>query len=62
MPPMPILLIVPPELIQQWCSEIMQYSDTLQSLIYYGDGHGKIEHLHRLTKAHKIFNKSEGNE
>ncbi|KAF7951602.1 hypothetical protein EAE96_006905 [Botrytis aclada] len=70
-PAKPILLIVLPELIQQWAAEIKSFSEDFKVLIYHGDertanfgSHAKISAKStngKLTRDHTIFNGEEEN-
>ncbi|KAF7950918.1 uncharacterized protein EAE97_002470 [Botrytis byssoidea] len=69
--PKPILLVVLPELIEQWATEIKKFSEDFKVLIYHGGEltsnfgvHEKISAKPtkgKLTRDHPIFNGDEEN-
>ncbi|KAM0123353.1 hypothetical protein ACHAP3_011196 [Botrytis cinerea] len=65
-PPRPKMLIVLPELIEQWATEIRNLSSDFQVYIYHGDERTHRSGTHRkiagkLTRRHPIFNGEESN-
>jgi len=68
---LPTLIILPQNLIQQWKTEIFQFTDAFKVLIYYGpprkSGDEKITYIPksvnkgRLTRSHELFNGNEEN-
>ncbi|PWY66464.1 putative DNA repair helicase rad5,16, partial [Aspergillus heteromorphus CBS 117.55] len=53
----PVIIIVPPHLIDQWMDEIMSITEEFQVLLYYGDARRQVGSYikDKLTKKHEIF-------
>jgi SNF2 family DNA or RNA helicase len=68
---LPTLIVLPQNLIQQWNTEIFQFTDVFNLVIYYGpprkSGDEKIAYIPksvnkgRLTRSHELFNGNEEN-
>ncbi|KUL90693.1 hypothetical protein ZTR_00025 [Talaromyces verruculosus] len=57
----PILVVVPPHLIDQWADELFKATDVFKIHVYYGDGREKtskndIQNIEKLTRDHEVFN------
>ena len=64
-PAKPFLVILLPDLIDQFCNEVRDFSKELQPLVYYGDERKKTNVHNRLeetlTRHHPLFNGDEKN-
>lgn len=54
-PAKPLLLIIPPELIEQWASEIRRFSSKFRPMIYYGDKRSSLNST--IPKVDGLLNK-----